>query len=44
MGNTLPAEDLKELEKRAIEMDKMHGRLSSDSIRKNIKYLQPDEI
>jgi hypothetical protein len=44
MGNTLPQEDMKALEKRAIQMDKNHGRLSSESLKKNIKYLKPEEI
>lgn len=44
MGNTLPQEDMKALEKQAIQMDKQHGRLSSDSLKKNIKYLKPEEI
>lgn len=44
MGNTLPQEDMKALEKRAIQIDKEHGRLSSESLKKNIKYLKPEEI
>ncbi|OGV97362.1 hypothetical protein A2W24_06555 [Microgenomates group bacterium RBG_16_45_19] len=44
MGNTLPQADMKALEKRAMQMDKAHGRLTSDSLKKNIKYLKPEEI
>jgi len=44
MGNTLPQENLKDLERRSIQMDKDHGRLSSESLKKNIKYLKPEEI
>jgi hypothetical protein len=43
-GNTLPQEDFKALEKRAIEMDKLHGRLTSEMLKKNIKHLTIDEI
>jgi hypothetical protein len=44
MGNTLPQEDMKALEKKAIQMDREHGRLSSESLKKNIKYLKPEEM
>jgi hypothetical protein len=43
-GNSLPSEDMKALEKRSIEMDKQSGRLNSHDLKKNIKYLDPDEI
>lgn len=43
-GNSLPGEDMKELERKAIELDKQHGRLSSQTIKKTIKYLKPEEI
>lgn len=38
MGNTLAAEDIKEYEKKAIQLDKKRGRLN-----KNVKYLTPEE-
>ncbi len=44
MGNTLVQDDFKALEKRAIEMDKLHGRLTSELLKKNIKHLTIDEI
>jgi hypothetical protein len=44
MGNTLPQEDMKALERRAIQMDKDHGRLSSQTLKKTLKYLKPEEV
>jgi hypothetical protein len=38
-GNTLPLEDVKELERQAIKLDRARGRLNKD-----IKYLKEDEI
>jgi hypothetical protein len=39
MGNSLPAENIKELEKKAIIMDRQRGRLN-----KQFKYLKPEEV
>lgn len=44
MGNTLPQADMKALERQAIKMDKERGRLNSEFIKKNIKYLKPEEL
>ena len=44
MGNTLPQEDMKALEKRALAMDKKYGKLTSDLLKKNYKYLKPEEM
>lgn len=44
MGNNLPQEDMKALERRAIAIDKKYGRLNSQSLKANLKYLKPEEI
>ena len=44
MGNISALGDMKDLEIRAIDMDKKYGRLDSQQLKKNIKYLDPDDI
>lgn len=42
-GNSLPSENMKDLERKAIELDKQKGRLSSQTL-KTLRYLKPEEI
>lgn len=44
MGNTLPQVDMKELELKALELDRERGKLTSDLLKKNYKYLKPEDI
>lgn len=44
MGNTLPVEDMKELERRALKMDRDRDKLTSGLLKKNYKYLKPEDI
>jgi hypothetical protein len=44
MGNVLPSENMKDLEKKALKLDKQRGKLTSDLLKKNYKYLKPEEM
>jgi hypothetical protein len=44
MGNTLPAVDVKSLERIAIERDKSAGRFSPERAARIVKYLDKDEV
>jgi hypothetical protein len=44
MGNVLPSADMKELEQRALKLDKQRGKLTSELLKKNYKYLKPEEM
>ena len=44
MGNVLPTANYKDLEKKALQMDKKRGKLTSDLLKKNYKYLKPEEM
>jgi hypothetical protein len=44
MGNVLPQENMKEFEKKALVLDKQRGKITSDLLKKNYKYLKPEEM
>jgi hypothetical protein len=44
MGNILPSENMKKLERIALKLDKQRGKLTSELLKKNYKYLKPEEM
>jgi hypothetical protein len=44
MGNTLPQDDMRQLEKRALAIDRERGHLTPDHLKKYYHHLKPEDL